>query len=188
MGAASTRRRARDHPLPLRLEEPSGLGSGAIFGRSPAGDSGLDSTSLCRVNARPGKAVAIKLAPPIISQCGNWIDESNPLISPSALVPFLVPTARPSAARGFMEIGGGHLEDVVERTVRTIGTDVSRSRSPQTRGGDPDRGTDSIAARSARSPGTRTAEAARSACADGGRDRAVGSTVHRACCASRYLL
>jgi hypothetical protein len=75
---------ARGHSLSLRPEESSSLGSGAIFGRGSGGDSGLVVTSLFRVNARPTKPIAIKLAPPIISQCGNWIDESNPIISSSA--------------------------------------------------------------------------------------------------------
>jgi hypothetical protein len=67
------------HPFPLWLEESSSLGSGGIFGRATGGsESGLE-TSLFRVSARPRKPMAIKIAPPIISQCGNSIDESKPI-------------------------------------------------------------------------------------------------------------
>ena len=72
------------HPLPLWLEESSSLGSGGIFGRGTGGESGLVATSLFRVNARPRKPIAIKIAPPIISQCGNSIDESKPIYFPFA--------------------------------------------------------------------------------------------------------
>jgi hypothetical protein len=75
------------HPLPLWLEESSSLGSGAIFGRGSGGDSGLVATSLFRVNARPRKPIAIKIAPPIISQCGNSIDESKSIYFPFAFSP-----------------------------------------------------------------------------------------------------
>jgi hypothetical protein len=75
------------HPLPLWLEESSRLGSGGIFGRGTGGESGLVATSLFRVNARPSKPIAIKIAPPIISQCGNSIDESKPIYFPFHLEP-----------------------------------------------------------------------------------------------------
>jgi hypothetical protein len=74
------------HPLPLWLEESSSLGSGGIFGRC-AGESGLVVTSLFRLNARPRKPIAIKIAPPIISQCGNSIDESKLIYFPFAFSP-----------------------------------------------------------------------------------------------------
>jgi hypothetical protein len=79
---------AAGHSLSLRLEESSSLGSGANIGRGLGGDSGLVATSLFRVNARPRKPIAIKLAPPIMSQCDNSIDESNPII-------FTSPSTRP---------------------------------------------------------------------------------------------
>jgi hypothetical protein len=60
------------HPLPLWLEESSSLGSGGIFGRGTGAESGLVATSLFRVNARPRKPIAIKITPPIISQCGKF--------------------------------------------------------------------------------------------------------------------
>ena len=75
------------HPLPLWLEEASRLGSGGIFGRGTGGESGLVATSLFRVNARPSKPIVIKIAPPIISQCGNSIDESKPIYFPLAFSP-----------------------------------------------------------------------------------------------------
>ena len=76
------------HPLPLSLEESSSLGSGGIFERGTGvSESGLGATSLFRVNARPSKLVAIKIAPPIISQCGNSIDESRPIYFPFAFSP-----------------------------------------------------------------------------------------------------
>ena len=55
------------------------LGSGGIFGRGSGGDLGLGAISLFRENARPREPIAIKPAPPIISQCGNSIDESMPI-------------------------------------------------------------------------------------------------------------
>jgi hypothetical protein len=47
-------------------------------------ESGLVATSLLRVNARPRKPIVVKIAPPIISQCGNSIDESRPIYFPFA--------------------------------------------------------------------------------------------------------
>jgi hypothetical protein len=64
--------------LSLCLEESSSLGSGGIFGRGTGGESGLvATTSLFRANTRPRRPIAIKMAPPIISQCGNAIDKSK---------------------------------------------------------------------------------------------------------------
>jgi hypothetical protein len=65
------------HPWSLCLEESSSLGSGGIFGRGSGGKSGSVATSSFRANARPKRPIAIKIAPPIISQCGNAIDESK---------------------------------------------------------------------------------------------------------------
>jgi hypothetical protein len=70
--------RRRLHLSRLWLEESSSLGNGGIFGRG-SGDSGLVATSRFREIARPREPIAIKLAPPIISQCGNSIDESMPI-------------------------------------------------------------------------------------------------------------
>jgi hypothetical protein len=66
------------HPLRSRLEESSSLGSGAILGRGSAG-SGLGVASFFRVKKRPRKPINTKLDPPIISQCGNSINESHPM-------------------------------------------------------------------------------------------------------------
>ncbi len=78
-----------NHSLPLRLEESSSLGSGGIFGPGAGGESGSgsrsDATSLFRPSARPRRPIAIKIAPPIISQCGNSVDES--IYLPLALSP-----------------------------------------------------------------------------------------------------
>jgi hypothetical protein len=59
----------------LRLDVSSNLGSGGIWGRD-AGDSEL-ADFLFRANARPSKPAAIKIAPRIISQYGNPIEESR---------------------------------------------------------------------------------------------------------------
>jgi hypothetical protein len=72
----------------VSFEESSSLGSGGIFERGSGGsESGLVATSLLRVNARPRKPIAIKIAPPIISQCGNSIDESRPIYFPFTFSP-----------------------------------------------------------------------------------------------------
>jgi hypothetical protein len=94
----SLRAAAPAYPSPLWLEESSSLGSGGIFERGtgdgtelfptlsesrPIGsESGLVATSLFRVSARPRNPIAIKIAPPIISQCGNSIDETKPIYFP----------------------------------------------------------------------------------------------------------
>jgi hypothetical protein len=73
------------HPLPFWLENRAALAAAASLGRGTGGESGLVATSLFRVNARPTKPIAIKIAPPIISQSGNSIDESKPIYFPFAL-------------------------------------------------------------------------------------------------------
>jgi hypothetical protein len=70
------------HPWSLCLEESSSLGSGGIFGRGSGGKSGSVATSSLRANARPKRPIAIKITPPIISQCGNAIDESKRIYLP----------------------------------------------------------------------------------------------------------
>jgi hypothetical protein len=92
------------HPLPLRLEESSSLGSGGIFGRGSGEDSGLVATSLLRVKARPRKPIAIKIVPPIMSQCGNSIDESKPIyffaLGSSVIFVLHLATLQPAAYTG----------------------------------------------------------------------------------------
>ena len=86
---------AGGRPSSLWLEESSSLGSGGIFGRGS--ELGSVATSLFRVNARPRKPIAIKIAPPTISQCGNSIAESKRIYFPFALLPS--PTMRQSVSQ-----------------------------------------------------------------------------------------
>jgi hypothetical protein len=60
----------------------------------------LVATSLLRANARPRKPIAVKIAPAIISQCGNSIDESRPSYFPFAFSPLLDASSPASSNRG----------------------------------------------------------------------------------------
>jgi len=63
---------------PSWREESSRRGSGGIWGRGTGGsESGLVAACLLRVNTRPREPIAIEIAPAIISQYGNLIDESR---------------------------------------------------------------------------------------------------------------
>jgi hypothetical protein len=88
----------------LWLEESSSLGSGGIFGRGSGGDSGLVATSRFREIARPKEPIAIKLAPPIMRQCGNSIDESKPIyffaLGSSVIFVLHLATLQPAAYTG----------------------------------------------------------------------------------------
>jgi hypothetical protein len=112
--SASSRVDDRDqsHWLFLRLEESSSLGRGGIFEPGTGGsESELVATSLFRVNARPRKPIAIKRAPPIISQCGNSIDESKPIyffaLGSSVIFVLHLATLQPAAYTGLTT---GHWE------------------------------------------------------------------------------
>jgi hypothetical protein len=66
------------HSLPLRREELSNLGSGGMWECGTVGsETGLVAACLFRVNTRPRKPIATKIAPAIINQCAKLIDESR---------------------------------------------------------------------------------------------------------------
>jgi hypothetical protein len=76
------------HSLPFPREESSKLGSGGIGERGTVGsESGLVAACLFRVNTKPRKPSATKIAPAIISQCGKLIDESMSIYFPFAFSP-----------------------------------------------------------------------------------------------------
>ena len=83
------RNRVAQYHLAFGLrEESSKLGSGGIGERGTVGsESGLVAACLFRVNTRPRKPSATKIAPAIISQCGKLIDESMSIYFPFAFSP-----------------------------------------------------------------------------------------------------
>jgi hypothetical protein len=61
---------------------PERMSAKVIF--AGGSESGLVANSLLRGNASTRKPIVVKIAPPIISQCGNSIDESRPIYFPFA--------------------------------------------------------------------------------------------------------